>query len=654
MTRSVPPWSSATSSPRTGFRAKVRLGVALSVVLIFGGAAAANAAVIPGTGPTVGGTSAQLPAVRGLTFTQVSAGVYHTVAVGSDGKTYAWGYNDDGELGDGTTTDQLSPTPVQTPAGVTFTQVAAGAYHTVAVGSDGNAYAWGSNSNGQLGDGTTTDSSVPVRVHAPDGVTLTQVTAGVYHSVAIGSNGNLYAWGSNSSRQLGNDSLTDSSVPVRVDTLDGVNFTHVAAGSFHTIAIGSDGNTYAWGDNTFGELGDGTTTNPAAPVRVQAPTGVTFTQVAAGDYHTVAVGSDGNTYAWGRNAFGELGDGTNTNSAIPVRVQTPAGVTFTQVAAGPSYTVAIGSDGNTYAWGYNSGGQLGNGTTTNSAEPVRVLTPDGVTFSQVAAGSEHAVAIGSDGNTYGWGFNFFGQLGNGSTDDSSIPVPVSFSVASVAFGGVEGTITGQGDGTVTVTTPVHGSGVVDVVLTWSDGFVATIPGGYTFGTAPKITLDPVSGKIQGGETVVLTAAATGDETPTVQWQVSADDGHTWSDVTGAVNTSLSVRAAGHYRAVFHNPLGAATTSAAELTAAVVAPPVSNPTPTPPTASTPPQTTSPTAPPGSGASAHPAGGVLAFTGSNTASMFLGGVLLLLLGGGFITYRTIRSRKQDKNNAATRGV
>jgi alpha-tubulin suppressor-like RCC1 family protein len=652
MTSLSPPKGRPGLTLRSSTRARLGIGLALGAVLVLGGTAAADAAVLPGNGSTAGGTSVQIPANRGVTFTKVSAGQFSTVALGSNGLAYAWGDNTYGQLGDGSTTSSSTPVQVQSPAGVTFTQVSIDIYSSVALGSDGNAYAWGSNATGELGDGTTKNSSVPVQVHAPTGVTFSQVEAGRAHSVALDSDGNAYSWGDNTYGQLGNGTKTNSPVPVSVHAPDGVTFTQLAAGDSDTAAIASDGNAYSWGRNYDGDLGNGSASDSSVPTKVQAPEGVSFTQISAGIYTTVALDSDGHAYAWGQNDDGELGNGTISGSFVPVRVHLPAGVTFTQVEAGHYYFVAVGSDGNTYAWGANSSGQLGDGTTTTATVPILMQTPAGVKFTQMGAGGAFTLAVGSDGNTYAWGLNAHGQLGDGTKTSSLAPVLVkpapSVSVASVTFGGMAGVITGQNGTVVTVTTPVHASGVVDVVLTWSDGFAETLTGGYTFGTAPVITLDPASATIQNGKSEVLTAAATGDETPTVQWQVSTDHGAVWSDVSGATATSLSVNVVGQFRAVFTNALGTEATTAATLTAVAPTPP------TPPTAT--PPAMAPPGPSPSGTSTAVAGApstrdALAFTGSNVAPMLITGLLLLLLGGGFLVYRSIRSRKQALEETTT---
>ncbi len=215
----------------------------------------------------------------------------------------------------------------------------------------------------------------------PAGVTFTSVTASSYYSLALGSDGKAYAWGANGSGQLGIGTNTGSSVPVAVTMPAGVTFTSVTAGNIHSLALGSDGKTYAWGDNSLGQLGDGTTWYRYVPVAVTMPPGVTFTSVTGGYQSSVALGSDGKAYGWGANYYGQLGNGSTTNSSVPVAVTMPPGVTFTSVSASiGTYSVALGSDGKTYAWGSNGSGQLGNGTTTNSSIPVAVTMPPGVTF----------------------------------------------------------------------------------------------------------------------------------------------------------------------------------------------------------------------------------------------------------------------------------
>ena len=562
----TPPRRSGAQHPR-GRRRRARwsaVATCVTVALGLAGAVPAAAAPSPGTGPTGGGAVVSGAVPAGVTFTTVSAGDHHTVALGSDGGVYAWGSNADGQLGDGTTTGSPVPVPVHVPAGVTFTTVTAGANHTVASGSDGHVYTWGDNSRGQLGNHTYTDASLPVQVQAPAGTRYTSVTAGGAHTVASRSDGTTYAWGNNSDGQLGMGTGNPSHpTPYKVAAPTGVTFTTISAGADHTLALGSDGTTYAWGWNHNGQLGDDTWRDSDKPVAVHAPAGVTFTAVSGGGIHTLALGSDGHTYAWGNGSYGQLGTGGYL-AGTPRRVQAPAGVTFHALDAGALHSVALGSDGTTYAWGHNGSGRLGDGTTTHTWVPVRTQAPAGVTFAAVTAGGLHSVALGSDGHTYAWGDNASGQLGDGTTTGSLTPavVPSDVRVTSVAFGGVPATDLTQSGGTWQATTPA-GCGPVDVSVEYEQYGTTrteTHPDGHTYGTAPTVVADPGPATLPTGGQVTLAASATGDDAPTVRWQHHDPTG--WSDLPGATTTTLDVTTPGEYRAVFTNCRGEATTTTA--------------------------------------------------------------------------------------------
>ena len=411
-----------------------------------GGAAQAAVPAVTRRAALAGAAALGLAAVPGvvtvlLPTAAAAASVVPPVVVPR--AAYGWGFNGRGDVGDGTTTNRSTPTLVALPVGVTLTGVTTGAAadHSLGNGSDGHTYAWGGNIDGQLGDGTTTTRSAPVTVRLPAGVTLSAAAAGGSHSLGVGSDGHTYAWGSNSSGQLGDGTGSDSTLPTRVALPAGVTLTTVGAGFSHSLGLTGAGAAYAWGRNADGRLGDGTTADRATPVKVAVPVGVTLTALVAGGVFSLALAADGSAYTWGDNTAGELGDGTTAKSATPVKVTAPAGGTFTRVAAGYEHCLALGSDGNTYAWGYNSNGQLGNGTASTAANPVpvKVAAPAGVTFSDIAGGGEHSLALGSDGGTYAWGYNYYGQLGDGTTTQHTTPTrvtqPVLVTFQQIAAGG---------------------------------------------------------------------------------------------------------------------------------------------------------------------------------------------------------------------------
>ena len=264
---------------------------------------------------------------------------------------------------------------VELPPGTKVTAVVAGSGHSLAVTSSGAVLAWGLSLYGALGNGSMGGSSdVPVNVTLPAGTKVTAVAAGALHSLALTSTGAVFAWGFNADGELGDGTTTSSDVPVKVDLPAGAKVTAVAAGGYYSLALTSTGSVFAWGYNSDGELGDGGTANSDVPVRVKVPGGTKVTAIAAGGSlygvgayvagpgHSLAVTSGGNVFAWGYNTDGELGDGGMANSAVPVRVKMPAGTKVTAIAAGELQSLAVTSRGTVLAWGGNNFGQLGDGS----------------------------------------------------------------------------------------------------------------------------------------------------------------------------------------------------------------------------------------------------------------------------------------------------
>ncbi|GEM_PF-727460 len=374
--------------------------------------------------------------VLGLTgAVEVACGGRHCLVRKGDGTVWAWGCNDLGQLGDGMATSRSVPAQVRDLAGVVA--VAGGEHHSLAVKSDGTAWAWGYNNIGQLGDGTTTNRATPARVQ--NLTELVAVAAGKYHSLAAKNNGTVWAWGGNWRGQLGDGTTTDCSTPVRVSGLTEV--VAVAAGGYHSLAIKSDGTVWAWGDNGYGQLGDGTVTRRILPVRVKDIGGTGYltgvVAVSCGVYHSLAVKSDGTVCAWGSNGSGQLGDGTTANRRTPVQV---AGMTeAAAVAGGDAHSLTLMSDGTVWAWGSNGCGQLGDGTITSSTSPVQVKDAGGTHYlsrvAAVACGGRHSLALKEDGTVWAWGYNYFGQLGDGTATDRPTPVAVAILAEVVAIAG---------------------------------------------------------------------------------------------------------------------------------------------------------------------------------------------------------------------------
>ena len=349
--------------------------------------------------------------------------------ISKSGTLYSFGRNSRGQLGDGTTTDKTTPTKIILENGINFTQISSGAKHSMAIGSDGELYTWGDNEYGQLGDGNSgygVVSTTPKKVTLASGVKPTQIACGFTYSMAIGDDGNLYTWGWNNYGQLGDGTTTQRNKPMKITLESGVKSTQIACDSEHSMAIGSDGELYAWGANYYGQLGDGTYKNKSTPTKITLASGVKSTQIACGNCHSMAIGSDGELYTWGGNSGGQLGDGTTIDKATPTKITLASGVKPTQISAGSHHIMAIGDDGNIYIWGYNGHGQLGDGTTINKATPTKITLASGIKPTQIVCGILHSMAIGSDGELYTWGDNIGGQLGDGTTTNKLIPTKINF------------------------------------------------------------------------------------------------------------------------------------------------------------------------------------------------------------------------------------
>jgi alpha-tubulin suppressor-like RCC1 family protein len=297
-----------------------------------------------------------------MRFRALFAGVSHGCGLQQNGVASCWGANESGQLGDGTFQDRRSPVLVDTD--LTFSLLVGGLSHTCGLDGRGTAICWGRNLNGQLGDGSRTDRSRPAPVSGD--ASFESLTAGWNHTCGLTSEGRAYCWGLNGDGQLGDGTRVDRLIPIRV----AVSFNSLAAGAGHTCGI-SRNRVLCWGDNRFGQLGNGGApedmTSPAAVLELPSSPP---TRLAVGAVHTCVLLTNGETYCWGQNLYGQLGNGTTENSAVPVAVA--GGLRFRSLFAGGGVTCGFTEDGSQYCWGMNQGGQLGDGTRTNRSSPVLI------------------------------------------------------------------------------------------------------------------------------------------------------------------------------------------------------------------------------------------------------------------------------------------
>jgi alpha-tubulin suppressor-like RCC1 family protein len=337
---------------------------------------------------------------------------------------YSWGYNNQGQLGDGTTASKSSPVTIV--GGITdWRQISSfGGSHSLGVTASGRAYAWGANSYGRLGDGTTTSRLSPVTVVG--GLNWSKVSAGSQHSVGITTTGVAYGWGRNNNGQVGDANISTSySSPVTV--AGGLTWSQVDAGSSFTLGLTTAGVLYAWGANSSGQLGDNSTTQRSSPVTVAG--GLTWSQVSAGQINSVGITTTGVAYGWGNNNYGQMGSALSGRSS-PNLVS--GGRTWAQVSCGNFHCLGITTAGVAWGWGQGSGGKLGTGNTSNSFEPVSVV--GGITnWSSLIASGDFSLGLTSSGAVYAWGYNSSGQIGDGTTTSRLSPVTIAGGLSNWAL-----------------------------------------------------------------------------------------------------------------------------------------------------------------------------------------------------------------------------
>jgi Regulator of chromosome condensation (RCC1) repeat/IPT/TIG domain len=344
-------------------------------------------------------------------YVSISAGGDHSCAI-DNGHVRCWGYNNDGQLGNGSTTPAPTPDAV---VGITHAvAVSAGELHTCALILDGTVRCWGDNAYGKLGNNSTVRSLVPVQVSGLHNVVA--LSAGSDHTCTVISDGTARCWGFDSDGALGNTSSLTSRVPVQVSGL--THATAISASTDFTCALRADGTARCWGYNLNGQLGNGTGTTSLKPVHVRGLTGATA--ISTGTSHACAVASGGSVLCWGYGGYGQLGTGTTAEVHTPTAV---AGLTAAAgVAAGGYDTCAI-EGGHAFCWGDDFYGEVGDANSGTHRLTAAAVVDLG-TVSTLTLGTGHTCARLTVGALRCWGYNVFGQLGNGTTNNSTVPVPV--------------------------------------------------------------------------------------------------------------------------------------------------------------------------------------------------------------------------------------
>jgi len=357
-----------------------------------------------------------LPA--GVGISALALGDAHSCALMTSGTLQCWGLDNAAQLGDGTQNRSLVAVAA-TAVGGNVTSIVAGQSYTCAVTSSGAAECWGDNSLFQLGDGSSVAEPTPLEVFSG----VASISIGSGHACAVDTESDLYCWGNDATGQLGTGSFGANNTNAAQVNI-GAKVAQVAAGAFFTCARTVGGAVLCWGANENGQLGNGTTNfsdasdSPSPVPTVGLSSGVKA--IAAGFSHACALNASNAVVCWGANASGQLGDGTASDRSVPVA----AGLSATAISAGGFHSCAVTAAGAALCWGDNANGQVGDGTTTDRRTPSPVTgLSSGVVA--ISAGRFHSCALTSSGSVMCWGYNGYGQLGNGSTTDSSTPVTVS-------------------------------------------------------------------------------------------------------------------------------------------------------------------------------------------------------------------------------------
>ena len=383
-----------------------------------------------------GSESVEVPPPVDAPLTAMTGGLLHTCAVTTTNHVYCWGWNRDGEIGDGSTTDRPYATQVGTT--LTFGIPSAGAAHSCAVAGTGGAFCWGLNLTGQVGDSSVVSRTTPTPVKGT--LSWVQVAGGGTFTCGISAaDSTAYCWGWGRDGELGSRPVVNcitsgglepcSRVPVAVG--GGRRFLAISAGARHTCALAVDSTAYCWGDNSAGQLGNGTVADTALPLAVSGS--LKFKLLTSGFSHTCGLTAGGDAYCWGDNTWGQLGETVTSQALQPTAVT--GGIIFLALSAGAEHTCGIGTGNTAHCWGENATGQLGAASTETctsasqrtiaacSHHPLPINTTQ--IFASIFAGGHHTCAITTGGKGYCWGDNRNGQLGTGNTSGSATPALVA-------------------------------------------------------------------------------------------------------------------------------------------------------------------------------------------------------------------------------------
>ncbi|MEL6251988.1 MAG: HYR domain-containing protein [Bacteroidota bacterium] len=444
--------------------------------------------------------------------TKLAMGSFHSLAVADDGTLWSWGSNFFGKLGIGSGNSSFNQTsPAQASSSTDWEAVAAGGNHSLALKTDGTLWAWGFNSSGQLGTGNNTQQNSPVQVGSDTDWAM--VRAGANHSMALKTDGTLWAWGVNQNGTLGIGNTNNQNSPVQVGT--DTDWILISAGIQHSAALKSDGTAWAWGANDDGALGIGNTITQNSPVQIGTDTD--WASISAGgdnaDQHTIALKSDGSLWAWGTNDDGELGNGSSSGIATSP-IQVGSDTDWAMAQAGANHSMALKSDGTFWFWGSRANGVSGTGGNTSSNETSPIQSGNSSDWLEFGIGNaNHIIALQNNNSLFGWGFNSAGQVGKGNTSSANVPFAVTGFTPQASGSGL-GSSSGSSSGLTVTQSPAVGTPLavgphtVTITVTDASGNTASCDVSVTVedNEAPTVVTQNIIVQLDASGNASITAA----------------------------------------------------------------------------------------------------------------------------------------------------
>ncbi len=358
----------------------------------------------------------------------------------ADGATYSCGYGYYGRLGHANASNKSTPTLIQhfVDNTITISQFSAGNHHSIFLDTNGNVYSCGGGGYGQLGHGNTSDKNTPtiIQYFVTNNIIISQVSTGDYHSIFVATDGNVYSCGYGYYKQLGHGDTSNKSTPTLIQYFvdNTITISQISAGIYHSIFIATNGNVYSCGRGNDGQLGHGDTSDKSTPTLIQyfVDNTITISQVSIGDYHSIFVATNGNVYSCGYGNYGQLGHGDTSDKSTPTLIQyfVDESITISQVSAGNHHSIFLHTNSNVYSCGIGNSGRLGHGDTSDKSTPtlIQYFVDNTITISQVSTGSEHSIFLATNGNVYSCGSGSHRVLGHGNTSSKSTPTLIQYFV----------------------------------------------------------------------------------------------------------------------------------------------------------------------------------------------------------------------------------